>query len=977
MVLEKPTRVSGKGDGHRDDLKLPSSVLVIDDSPSDRLLLVEILKEVDTGVNVTTSGSLKEALEAIAASNFDVVLLDLGLPDTEGLEGLLVLSDQMLSTPIIVVSAHPGDAIVFEALNYGADEFLSKSDISPRNVRDAMLRALGRRAGRRHHDRSMASAVRALDMIQTPAVSISTTGQIIATNGAWNQEANENGGTASATGVGANYLTVCRRAVGDDSYGALEVAVGIEKVLEGERDNFSFDYPCFRFGLERWFNVRVVPLTNSGGGAVITHVDVTQSRRAEEDLRRHQSLLQTSNEVIFSPLYAADAQIFALVDVQGTVLHMSKSTRSFLGNERLNSNSSELLARVDLLDLERASVIFARVAATPGESEAALLRVIDRNGHQRTLDLTLINLLHDPAVNAIAVSGSDITASRNEQIGGRIESKLLDMIPVSVVVTDYSGTIVYWNERASNLYGYPASVAIGQTIKEMGVRPDAETNVDAIAMAIGRWEGDILSQRDDGVLISEYSIVQRIEAPDIDFKGVVTSSMDVKDRLMLEESLQHQTRHDAVTGLPNRRQLIERVDAALQSQGDGDEPLGLLFIDFDEFWAINDRYGYQFGNETLIAWSNLVLDVLSPMDFLAHLGGDEFAICLRSATSTDDVMKLARELRDISSGVVQVGAQTVTFTTTIGVALSTPTSSAEGLIRDADSAMYRAKEFGKAQIEVFDADRHNDLRVRANLRLELAKAVENHEIEAYFQPVLSLSSGEIVGFEALARWENEARTPPTVFIPLAEESGLISVIGAMMLQASCEALSAWKLISPNRQLSVAVNVSARQLLDPTFTEMVRETCSRNGVDPENICLEITETALADEDVIFHVLHELKAVGVSIAIDDFGTGYSSLLRLHRFPVDFLKIDRSFVDELKMAERDSVVITAILGIASALNIRVIAEGIEDELQRQRLLEMGCEEGQGFLFSRAVTLDAATLLVATAYKYVAEDSVAESLS
>jgi EAL domain-containing protein (putative c-di-GMP-specific phosphodiesterase class I) len=237
---------------------------------------------------------------------------------------------------------------------------------------------------------------------------------------------------------------------------------------------------------------------------------------------------------------------------------------------------------------------------------------------------------------------------------------------------------------------------------------------------------------------------------------------------------------------------------------------------------------------------------------------------------------------------------------------------------------------------------------------------------AYFQPEVSLSTGEILGFEALARWEGQDSVSPGEFIPLAEDSGLIARIGLRMLAASCEALGEWKKISPNKKISVAVNVSALQLLDPTFPKSVRDICSQSGVDPSCICLEITESALADEAHAFHALHELKAIGVQIAIDDFGTGYSSLLRLQRYPLDVIKIDLSFVAELKVAKREPVVISAILAIASALNFRTVAEGIDGDIQWQRLLEMGCEVGQGFLFSKAIDFEAASELVKSDFRY-----------
>ncbi len=930
-----------------------------------------MLKEVSPDIKVSTAASLKEARQVLEASAPDIILLDLGLPDANELEGLLVLADLQPTTPIVVVTAHLGDSFVYDALNNGADEYLSKSDLTPVRIRDVLLKAMGRRAGRRHYDRVGRSAARALNAIAAPSVTLESTGQIIATNEAWDQDARQNGGVTTRTGVGANYLTICELAVGEFSFGALEVAAGIRAVLSGERDSFTFDYPCPRDGIDLWMNVRAVSLHESGGGAVVTHMDVTAIRGAEEDVRRRQRMLRTTNEIAFSSLYNHDAEIFSLVSGDGTILHVSESTFDLLGDVQINAMDAQILGRVDPLDLERAVEVFSRVAAAPGASEEMIVRVLDRLGRQRTLDLTLANLLDDPAVNAIAISGTDITDSRYKQIVGKIESRLLHLLPSSVVVTDYSGTIVYWNQRASTLYGYAASDVIGRTIKEIRIRPGIETTVDAVVMMSGRWEGDIVASRMDGSSVPVHAIIERIEAPDIDFAGIVSSAIDISERRRLEESLRHQSRHDPVTGLPNRRQLIEHVEVALRLRKEGGEPLALLYIDFDEFRAVNERFGHGVGDEALRAWTRLVLDVLPEGDVLAHFGEDEFVICCESAKTEIDVVRLAQRVCDVTSHALVVGAQTVSFTTTIGIAFSGPNATPESLFRNADVAMYAAKELGGSQIQVFDDAHHEEVRARNALRLELAKAVENNEIDAYFQPEVSLATGEIVGFEALARWRQHRKNAisPGEFIPLAEESGLIGKIGAMILEASCAALAAWRRLDPSRRLTVAVNVSVLQLIDPTFPSVVRETCARFGVDPSTICLEVTESALVDEVVAFHALHELKAVGVLIAIDDFGTGYSSLLRLNRYPLDFLKVDQSFVAELNLAHRDSVVIEAMLGIATALDFRAIGEGIEGQLQWQRLRDMGCELGQGFLFSEAVTLAEASAMIKENIRFTPE--------
>jgi diguanylate cyclase (GGDEF)-like protein len=402
----------------------------------------------------------------------------------------------------------------------------------------------------------------------------------------------------------------------------------------------------------------------------------------------------------------------------------------------------------------------------------------------------------------------------------------------------------------------------------------------------------------------------------------------------------------------------------------------VLVVDFDDFKEVNDQFGHAVGDDVLQTWSTIVTELLPDGDLLARLAGNKFAVASSSATTVEDARYLAQRICDVTAQPMNIGDDSIpSLAVSVGVALSVPESRADRLIRNADVAVYAAKENGSAQIELFDDSYHDMVRERNNLRIELAKAVSADEIMAYFQPEVDLRSGAIVGFEALARWHHRERgaISPEEFIPLAEQSGLIGRIGVTMLEASCRALRHWEELSPGRGISMAVNVSALQLLDPLFPDAVREICAHVGVNPEHLCLELTESALIEEAAAFHALNELKGVGVKIALDDFGTGYSSLRRLNRYPLDFLKIDQSFVSELKSRQRDSVIITAVMGIARALSFETVGEGIETELQRRRLIEMDCRVGQGFLFSEAVPLEAATALIANDVHYELEGTTA----
>jgi len=931
-------------------------------------LITEILKELRPDAVVASAATLADAREVLADASFEVVLLDLSLPDAKDLEGLLVIADLLPTTPIVVVTAHPDESYVYAALNSGADEYLNKSELDASRVRDTLLRAVYRRSGRRRYDRLGKIAHRSLNSLSTSAATLEVTGRISAVNDAWEEFARVGGASVRSTGVGVNYLTVCRQARGDFAEGAAEVANGIEAVLIGERDHFFYDYPCPDHGEERWFTLRAVPLRHRGGGAVVTHVNITDVNRAETDIRRRESELASSNELSLSYLHDHASQVYALVDAGGAILHRSASTYQLLGNDPVNGLSAPFLRRVDPDDETSAAEVFARVSTTPFASEQLIVRVIDRLGGHRTLDLTLTNLLDDPSVKAVVISGNDVTEGRYAQIAEKVESRLLRILPAAVVVTDYSGTIVYWNDNATHLFGHSSDHALGKTSKELKLRPTSLVTVDAVVMTSGRWEGDYSATRSDGTSVPVHTIVERIDATDIDFQGIVSASIDVSSQRKLEEDLEFQSKHDVLTRLPNRQLLLEHLTSELEQRSVSQELLAVLVVDFDEFRKLNEQFGHAVGDEVLRTWASLVAPLLPPGDLLARSAGNKFIVCGSSLATVEDALDTAHQIADVASAPLAVGDQSVSFTVSVGVAMSGPGSTADGLVRNADVALYNGKENGHAQVAVFDDAHHDEVHAKNKLRVELARAVAEEEIEAYFQPVVELATGEITGFEALARWHHPERgdVSPAEFIPLSEQSGLIGRIGIMMLEASCRAILEWREVSPDRRIQVAVNVSPLQLMDPLFPEAVRATCAHFGVHAEEICLEITESALEDETVAFHALNELKAVGVRTALDDFGTGYSSLRRLNRYPLDLLKIDQSFVSELNSSSRHSVIVDAVVGLAEALSFETVAEGIETEMQRRRLLEMGCGVGQGFLFSPAVPLAEATALIAGVVKY-----------
>jgi diguanylate cyclase (GGDEF)-like protein len=391
----------------------------------------------------------------------------------------------------------------------------------------------------------------------------------------------------------------------------------------------------------------------------------------------------------------------------------------------------------------------------------------------------------------------------------------------------------------------------------------------------------------------------------------------------------------------------------------------VLFLDIDRFKIVNDSVGHLMGDELLIAIARRLEGCLREGDVLARLGGDEFTILLNDLGDVSQASVIAQRMHDALRDPFMLRGHEVFVTASIGIALSlTGYTRAQDIMRDADTAMYRAKALGKARHELFDASMHAKAVDRLSLENDLRRAIERGEFALHYQPIVALQTGEWTGFEALLRWQRGGRwVPPAEFIPVAEETGIIEPLGAWVLQEACRQMGLWLAQFPNGPaLGVTVNVSPRQLARPGFVGIVRNAIEDAHLRSGDLRLEITETTLMENpELAKQVLQELRAMGVKIYLDDFGTGFSSLSHLHRFPVDTLKIDRSFVASLNGEVQRSAFIESILALANSLGTRVIAEGVETQGQLDELLRLGCGEAQGFFFAGPLSPGAAEALLA----------------
>ncbi|MDP9224244.1 MAG: EAL domain-containing protein, partial [Actinomycetota bacterium] len=448
-------------------------------------------------------------------------------------------------------------------------------------------------------------------------------------------------------------------------------------------------------------------------------------------------------------------------------------------------------------------------------------------------------------------------------------------------------------------------------------------------------------------------------------QGVVINLHDVTNRKLAEIELEHQAFHDALTGLPNRALFADRVGQALRRDRRTTLGAAVIYLDLDNFKGVNDSLGHEAGDDLLCEIGRRLQQSVRAGDTVTRLGGDEFAILIEQSTRPrDEAEEVARRVLQAFQLPVTAGTQMLAVSASLGMAVAEAGSTSSSLLRDADVAMYRAKASGRGRAVFYEPGMRDALVERLHFETDLVHALDNGELRLVYQPVVTLDAGAVVGFEALLRWDHPelGLIAPDRFIPIAEETGLIVPIGRWVLEKACAQLAQWQQDIPGcTELSMAVNVSGRQIASPDLTAHVAEALTTNRVDPHSLVLEMTETVLVqDSDIAARRLEELHELGVRLAIDDFGTGYSSLSYLRRFPIDILKVDRSFVSMITDATATPAIVRGLLDLGRTLGLETVAEGVEGVLQRDALHQQGCDLAQGFLFSRPLTpADARNLL------------------
>jgi diguanylate cyclase (GGDEF)-like protein/PAS domain S-box-containing protein len=558
-----------------------------------------------------------------------------------------------------------------------------------------------------------------------------------------------------------------------------------------------------------------------------------------------------------------------------------------------------------------------------------------------------------------------------------------------IAVIDPNGQRLYNSPAYQKILGYgPEDLAATSSMDQ--VHPDDRARVlEASAKASSTGRGERLEYRirhkdcSWRFLESTASAIQSSEGETL---GLVIVNRDITQRKRAEERLAHQSFHDSLTDLPNRSLFLDRLQRIVTvSRRHSELIFAVLFIDVDEFKVFNDSLGHAAGDSLLVQIAKRLTAGLRVADTvarprvgedtelfggestLARPGGDEFAVLIEELHDPSDAIRVAERIQQRLAIPFDSNGQEIVLSVSIGIAFSNNHGmTAQDLLRDAEIAMYRAKSSGKARYEVFDHAMHACAIKRLQLETDLRKAVELNQFRVYYQPIVSLRNGQIVGFETLSRWQRpESLVMPGEFIAVADETGIILAINRQLLYEACQQLRSWQELFPSDPpLTVNVNITSKQFAQPDLASQIGNTLQETGLDPGCLNLEITETiAMGDADRSAVVLTELKALGVHLDIDDFGTGYSSLSRLQRFPVDRLKVDRSFVSRMDTDVDTREIVRIIVMLAHGLRLKVVAEGVETQAQADLLRDIGCELAQGYLYSKPVPAETIEQLLSNA--------------
>ncbi len=943
-------------------------VLYVEDNPVDAAFIRVALEHAAPDYSVEVAGTKAKALARLAEpSGLDIVLCDLMLPDGSGLELLTHIRAQDIPLAVVLLTGSGDQEIVSAALKAGADAYLIKGKTSPDQLPRVLTRALERFRSsmiRRMHplkvlyaEGDAESGARVLRHIaqHVPHIRldvVADAGSVLARLPSEAGQAPDYDAVVLDFGLpGQNALDLVRvlrderglrlpvlivAGHGNEEMAAEALMLGVDDYLEKD-DGFLHKLPatiesaCHRAELVR------------------------ERASLQESEARARLLLDSAAEAIYG------------IDLDGRCIFVNPACLRILGYER----EEELLGQPI-----HALIHHTRSGGEPYPKEECLIyqaytrdEAIHRDdevfwrkdGRSVPVEYWSYPMHRDGKVVGSVATFFDISERRKAEAKLRQAAMVFDNTRDGVMITDHQGHILTVNRSFTEITGYGEDEIVGKRPNFLrSGRHGAEFYQD-MWLRIGEtgyWRGEIWNRRKNGETYPQWLTINRVGDERDEgghFVGVFTDLSQIRRR---EAQLDHLTNFDPLTDLPNRSLVQSRLEHALERAKRHGGHVGVLYIDLDHFKTVNDSLGHKSGDELLRCVSERLGGRARKEDTLGRLGGDEFMLVLELLDDSQAAADVARDLLDqLSVPFSCLGGHEVFLGASIGISVYPDDGEdVADLMRDAEVAMYRAKERGRGMFCFFTADMNTDALVTLELEADLRRALDRGELSLEYQPKVDMNSGHIVGAEALLRWSCHGESiPPNRFIPLAEKTGLIVPIGVWVIDAACRQLRDWH-DQGFGNARVSVNVSACQFRSGDFEATVAGALKRHAVPRGHLELELTESMLMDEpEQVTALLGRLKAQGVKLSLDDFGTGYSSLTYLSRLPIDTLKIDQSFVRNIVTDPDSAGIVSAVIGLARRMRLQVIAEGVEDEAQLGYLRKQGCDLMQGFLFSRPVSAEA----------------------
>lgn len=742
-----------------------------------------------------------------------------------------------------------------------------------------------------------------------------------------------------------------------------ELSLSDTSIMLNKR-NFRFEYDNYDGGEIEGDGARKSMLVTGLGLAFIVFLLFSMMRVSElrsRKLAEHAEREVYESEARFSALIEQSSDITLVLDSKGFITFASPSIRSELGYADTEVVGKSILEIVSTKKTKRVGIEVLKklnkgLLVEPFEAE-----VMAKNGDIKTFECVINDLRHDDAVAGIVCNSRDISerkeADSRASKAKALYENALENAPIGVALVHQNGECFFLNEAMENFLGRKFKDMITMRLREFVSVADQFAFSDMWksleVRGVDKTTKELRFDHPDGRqrwgLISAQAVYD-----DEAFQYYVVQIEDMTERRSIAERLEYQAIHDPLTGLPNRLLFVDRLEVALLRAKRTGLGVAVLFLDLDRFKVVNDSLGHAAGDRLLEAVAERIKASVRPNDTLARFGGDEFVILCEDILDEEQTQEISERLLENINRPIMLIEGEVYVTASIGIARSLDgEDTPETILRDADTAMYRAKDAGRNRAEIFDERTH--ARAVANLETGngMFRALSEDEFRVRYQPIISLSSGRLAGFEALVYWEHPERghVAPSEFISLAEETGVIVPLGLRIIEEACNVLHNWHGFSnQSSHLTMSINLSPRQFAEPTFANEVDKILKRTGVNPSRIWFEITESALmVDTESTIAMLEQLRTLGVHFEVDDFGTGFSSLSYLKKFPVDALKIDQGFIDGLGREAEDSAIVTAVVSLSHALGLQAIAEGVETPLQMAELKTLGCEYAQGFLFAR----------------------------